>query len=76
MKLSNKREERAPVGQLLSPNEISNTCNGFHIIELLAKVVPRKPQTIDCSPETGGQDSLLKTTLKKHIEHKVTLVIT
>ena len=76
MKLSNYRGESAPVGQLLPPNETSHTCNGLHLIEFLVKVVLRNPQTIDCSPETGGKDTLLKTTPTKHIEHKVKLVTT
>ena len=45
MKSPNNRGDGAPTGYLPSPYEASSTKNGLHLIKLLAKRVPWKPQT-------------------------------
>lgn len=73
MTSSNNRGNTAPTGHLSSSNETSSTVNELHIIEPLAKEVPREPsnnpgyfQNFGGSPQTdythiqcclGGQES-------------------
>lgn len=71
---------QTPSENLSLPIENSNSGNGLHLIELLAKGVYRNPQTaedmaatiasaIDCSPNTEGKDLVLKTTLTYIVGH-------
>ena len=76
MKSPNNR--RVPAGYLLSPNEVSSTPNGLHLVEFLAKGAPQEPTNnpggcqdyrIECFPQTW-KALLLKTMPTQLTEHR------
>lgn len=73
MKLKN-RGRRVSTGHLLSPKQSSSTRMGLHLIELLAKGVPRDQQPrllprLQVDFPTVGKAPLLKTTPTQLTEH-------
>lgn len=72
--------DKPPFKNLSPPIENSDSGNGLHLIELLAKGAYRDPQTaqaivatvtsaIDCSPNTDGKGLVLKATLTYLVGH-------
>lgn len=74
MKVTNNTGDAVPIGQRLSPNVVSSTRIGIHLIELLAKGISWKIQNNPgccqyCSLKADNMALFLKTASIQLIEH-------